>query len=69
MLMLERDGTLVQPEQTTNRRAGSLPETIDDHITGQIDQYLSDVATLLADLDQQLVGWHHGASAWSRQDS
>ncbi len=67
MLMLERDGTVIQPERTTGGTEVSFLEAIDGYIADQIDRYLSDVAARLGDLDQQRASVHRGPREWLRQ--
>jgi hypothetical protein len=56
MLMLERDGTLIEAEQTAARHhESSLQAAIDAYIAGQVDRHMRDVATLLDDLHQQIA--------------
>jgi hypothetical protein len=56
MLMLERDGTLIEAEQTAARHhESSLHAAIDAYIAGQVDRHMRDVATLLDDLHQQIA--------------
>lgn len=62
MLMLERDGTLVQGEQPAmSHPEAPLRAVIDAYVGGQVDRHLRDVAMLLDDLDRQLAPIRHHA--------
>ena len=64
MMILERDGTITESQQEpVSRGQATLPVTLEELITAQVEHHLRDVDTMLADLETRI---NRRAYRWPR---